>query len=250
MNLTWLPRLSYVAGGEFALVTWRRPSWTLRAGFAGLIELERDASVDGLVDSAWPSHDGKMIWRGSYAGYAAIALDALGKRLCESCELELALQYRHESEHYSGSNAGDAGEDVRSAPYVGDDLILDGALSERFRDWYFAERAYVLWYLPNQSSYSAGLAIDLHARFRHWQLLQPFVSLYGEYRFGHELEGRDYPDAHRLRGLFGFALPSALGDVMVYGFADAGNRYGVRALTNEATLGVGFRLALGSNPGP
>lgn len=231
------------------MLTWRPPSWTLRAGFAGLMEAERDTDVDGWASGPLPSGQGKLLWRGSYGVYGAVALDALGKRLCAGCVLEFALQYRHESEHYTGSNAGDAGEDVRDEPYVGDDLIFDAALSERFGDWYFAERAYVLWYLPNRSSYSAGAAFDLHARFTRWQYLHPFVSLYGEYRFGTELEGRDFPDAHRLRSLFGIALPSVLGDVMFYGFADAGNRYGVRASTNEATLGLGVRLALGSHPG-
>ena len=180
---------------------------------------------------------------------AAQLCEAVGKRMCDACLLEFALQYRHESQHYTGSNAGDAGEDVRNEPYVGDDFIFDGALSERTENWYFAQRASLLWFLPQRSSYSAGAAFDLHARFTRWQLVHPFASLYGEYRFGSELNGRDFPDAHRLRVLFGGALPSALGDIMVYGFADTGHRYGIRGLTNEATLGLGVRLALGSHPG-
>ncbi len=54
------------------------------------------------------------------------------------------------------------------------------------------------------------------------------------------------PDAHRLRALLGPALPSALGDIVVYGFADTGHRYGVRGPTSEATLGFGMRLTLGA----
>jgi hypothetical protein len=250
LNLTWFPRLSYVAGGEFAFFTWRRPRWTLRPGFAGLMEAERDVQVDGLASGPWPAGNGKLLWRGSYAAYAALELDAPGKRICDACALELTLQYRHESEHYTGSNAGgDAGEDVRHTPYVGDDLIVDAALSERSGAWSFVQRAYLLWSLPGRSSYSAGAAFDLHARFRRWQLAHPFASAYGEYRAGTELHGRDFPDAHRLRVLLGVALSSTIGDLMVYGFADAGNRYGVRALTNEATLGLGLRLALGSHAG-
>jgi hypothetical protein len=248
MNLTLFPRAVQTAGGEFALLTWRRPAWTLRPGFAGLIEIESDGETASVNSGPWPSGKGKLLWRGSYAFYAAAALDALGKCICEGCLLEFALQYRHESQHYTGSNAGDAGEDVRDEPYVGDGFIFDAALSERVSDWYFAERAYALWYLPDRSSYSAGAAFDLHARFMLWSLAQPFLSLYGEYRFGTEIGGRDFPDAHRLRGLFGIALPSALGDVMVYGFADTGHRYGIRGLTNESTLGLGVRLALASHP--
>ena len=44
------------------------------------------------------------------------------------------------------------------------------------------------------------------------------------------------------------ALPSALGDVMLYVSGDVGNRKGIRGLTEEATLGFGVRLALGAAP--
>ncbi|HJX66824.1 MAG TPA: hypothetical protein VJ860_23065 [Polyangia bacterium] len=33
---------------------------------------------------------------------------------------------------------------------------------------------------------------------------------------------------------------------MIYGAGDVGNRYGIRGLTEEATLGLGVRLALAS----
>lgn len=46
----------------------------------------------------------------------------------------------------------------------------------------------------------------------------------------------------RVRG----RLPSKLGDVMVYVSADAGNRKGIRGNTEEATIGLGVRLALGA----
>jgi len=49
-----------------------------------------------------------------------------------------------------------------------------------------------------------------------------------------------------LRGLFGVALPSRLGDIMVYGFGDIGNRKGIVILTRERTMGLGVRLALGA----
>lgn len=244
--LAWLvaPHQIRMGGGELAILTWRLPSLTLRPGFAGFVELESDGVVSSNHDS------GKILWRGSYALYGAVALEALGKKVCERCALEVTLQYRHESQHYTGSNAGDPGEDVQNQPYVGNDIILDSALSEQVGEWFFAQRAYGYLFLPNQSSYSAGAGIDLHLRFTRWKLLHPFVSLYGEYLAGTELEGRDFPDAHRLRTLFGVALPSWLGDVMLFGFADSGNRYGIRGLTNEATLGVGARLALGAPPSP
>jgi len=135
-------------------------------------------------------------------------------------------------------------------PYVGDAVILDAALSERAGHWFLAERAYGLWYLPGRSSYRDGAGLDLYTRWTRWSLANPFVSLYGEYRVGTELRGRGFPDAHRLRALLGVALPSAWGDIMAYGFGDVGNRYGIRGLTNEATLGIAVRFALGTPPAP
>ena len=57
-------------------------------------------------------------------------------------------------------------------------------------------------------------------------------------------------DAYRVRALIGVALPSELGDILVYGAGDMGHRYGVRGLSEEATLGVGVRLTVGSSPLP
>lgn len=240
LGWVFMPHEIRTGGAELALLTWRLPSWTLRAGFAGFVELESDGR-NGTASK------GAILWRGTYAGYAAFALDALGKRICPRCALEFTAQYRHESEHYTASNAGDVGENVLGTPYVGNGIIADAALSERAGDWFFAQRSYALWYVPDQSSYAAGAALDIHARYLRFERLQPFLSLYAEHRVGTALHGRNFPDAHRLRALFGAALPSSLGDIWVYGFGDIGNHYGIRALSEEATLGIGVRLTLGNS---
>jgi hypothetical protein len=49
-----------------------------------------------------------------------------------------------------------------------------------------------------------------------------------------------------VRALLGVALPSRLGDTMVYLAGDVGHRYFVRGLKEEATFGVGVRLAVGA----
>lgn len=239
------PRATPAAGGELALVSWRAPAWTLRLGFAGLIEHDSEGETDGVNSGPFPAGEGWMLWRGSYAYAMAFEPEALGRRLCATCAVELALEYRHESEHYTGSNSGDSARDFSDQPYVGDDVILDAALEERLGDLYLVQRAAGMWFLPDRSSYAAGGALDLHARWTGWRAAHPFVSLYGEYRFGDELRGRRFPYAYRLRALAGVALPSALGDVMIFAAGDVGHRYGVQALTEEATLGVGVRLALG-----
>ena len=103
-----------------------------------------------------------------------------------------------------------------------------------------------MWFLPDRSSYSAGVGLDLHVRFVRFERMQPFVSGYAEQLWGDMLQGRQFPDAYRVRALVGIALVSALGEIMIYGAGDVGNRYGIRGLTEEATLGLGVRLALAS----
>lgn len=246
MNLTIVPRDVRTAGAELAMVTLPLTSLTLRTGFAGLLELESDGATTGF--DLFPRAEGNLLWRGSYAYYLAVALDDLGPRLCAGCAVEVAGQLRHESQHYTGSNHGDAGMDVTHEPFVGDAVLVDAALARDTRCWRLAARATATVFLPERSSYAAGPALDLHARWTAHPRLHPFVSLFGEYRVGDDLRGRRFPDAYLVRALAGVALPSDLGDVMLFVAADAGHRKGIRGLTEEATLGVGIRLALGAAP--
>jgi hypothetical protein len=246
MNMGIAPRPLLLGGGEFALASLKSPHFALRLGFGGMIELEIDGRTDRFHSGLSPgSSTGAILWRGAFSNSVAFAPLELGRALCQTCRLEGVLSYRHESQHYTGSNAGGAGIDVSGQPYVGDDLSLDAALSEAAGDWYFAERITLTWYLPERSSYDGSGGLDVHARFRHWRYAHPFCSLYAEYRLGGELLGRIFPDAYRLRALLGVALPSSVGDILFYGSGDVGNRYGIRILTREATLGLGIRLTLG-----
>jgi hypothetical protein len=243
-NLLVLPRDVRSAGAELAMFTWRGAATSVRTGFAGLIELESDGETEAF-GNLFPRASGVMLWRGAYAYYVALSLDRVGERLCAGCVVELSGQYRHESQHYTGSNAGDPGMDVRDEPYVGDDAIVDGALLLVRGDWLLTARAIAFAFLPGRSSYAGGPALDLHARWRGARV-QPFVSAYAEELFGTELEGHRFDNAYLVRALAGVALPSKLGDVMIYMSADAGNRKGIRGNTEEATLGLGVRLALGA----
>lgn len=247
MNLTILPRDVRTAAGEFALATIPLAAVTLRPGFAGLLELESDGATTGF--DIFPRATGRLLWRGSYAYYLAVALDRLGPRLCAGCAVEVAGAFRHESQHYTGSNRGDdLGVDVSAEPYIGDDVLVDLAAARDRGGWRLATRVTAMAYLPERSSYAAGAGLDLHARWTAPRRVQPFASAYGEYLVGDELHGRRFPDAYLLRTLVGVALPSPLGDTMLYLAADVGHRKGIRGLTEEATLGVGIRLALGAAP--
>jgi len=245
MNMIVLPRAAEMAGGDLSLFTLAFNRWSLRSGFAGFVELETDAKTSGTNAGGIPWGKGKILWRGSYAYFAAFSLDSIGRSMCEGCAVEVTLQYRHESQHYTGSNTGAGGEeDATPEPFVGDNLIFDLASLQRTGNWFLAERAIGMWFLPDRSSYSAGAAMDVHARYLRFARVQPFISGYAEHLWGDTLQGREFPNAFRVRALIGISLMSSLGEILIYGAGDVGNRYGIRGLTEEATLGLGIRLAL------
>jgi hypothetical protein len=241
------PRDIRTAGGEFSLVGWRTDGYQLRVGFGGLLELESEGktrSFDNLITHG----SGAFLWRGSYQYQAALSLDSLARRACNRCWIETALTYRHESEHITASNSGGESRDQSDRPIVGDDFEVDAAFASYQGEFFLLGRLQFRFFIPDHSSYGAGTSADLHARFVHFPRLHPFISVYGEFWNGARTEGRQYPNAYLLRALGGVALPSALGDVMLFFSGDVGHRKGLMAYTREATLGLGARLALGPLP--
>jgi len=250
MEMGIFPRPIARVGGDFALFALDHPRYTLRTGFAGMIELEGDGETDGVNSGPLPSTTGTILWRGSYEYFVAFTPDDFGRRLCSRCEIETTLGYRHESQHYTGSNYGGDGIDVSTQPYVGDDVGVDVAVSQRVGKFYLVQRLIAKEFLPERSSYAMGVAGDLHARYLFVRWPQPFTSLYWEFLRGSAIRDREFPNAYRVRNLTGVALPSTLGEILVYLSADVGHRYGVFGLTEEATLGFGIRLSILSGPNP
>lgn len=241
------PRDIRTAGGEFSLAGWQGEGYGLRIGFAGLLELESEgetSSFDNLITQG----SGAFLWRGSYQYQAALSLDALGQRLCETCSLEAALAYRHESEHITASNSGGVSPSYADRAIVGDDLEADVALAMYQGDFLLLARPQFRFFIPERSSYGVGPSLELHGRFVRFPRVHPFLSLYGEYWSGARSAGREYPHAYLLRALTGVAFPSLLGDVMLFASGDVGHRKGLLAYEREATLGLGVRLALGKRP--
>ena len=243
--LQMAPRGVRMAGGELAVAAIPVGAVTLRPGFFGFIELEGNG---GAGFKLWPSQE-IYFWRASFAFPLAVSLDALGAELCAACMLEASLQFRHESEHYTGSNSGGAATDYSDRPIYGDAIGIDAALAARREGFAYIVRPALDVFLPDRSSYRLGPSLDVEVRYVRFRSPQPFVSGYAQYRAGTSLQGIDFPSSYLVRGLLGVALPSALGDVLIFGSADVGHRSGLAAYTREATLGFGVRLALGPWPG-
>lgn len=241
-NWMLLPRGVRTAAGEFALVTIPTADVTVRTGFYGLIELEASREPESFEEAI--AQGGIEFWRGAYGYHVATSFDSWARGLCARCGIEAALLFRHESQHYTGSNSGGEGKDYSDRPLVGDFVQLDAALRWGVEDWLLVGRVQHAVFIPGRSGYSQGPGIDLYASFEPWERLHFFASGYAEYRFGAEVEGRAYPDAYLVRGFLGMALPSSVGDILVYFSGDVGHRKGLAVYTEERTLGFGIRLAL------
>lgn len=238
-----LPRATTTASGEFALLVIPARAFTMRSGFYGLLELESDSQTETVLNGA-PTGDVRF-WRGSYGYYGATSWTSLARRLCDGCALETTLMFRHESEHYTGSNLGDPGIDYSDRPHFGDAMVLDAAIARDLGKWLLSARVQNGFFLPNRSAYTRGPGADLQIRYRAFPKLHLVASGYAEYLFGADTRGYRFPDAYLVRGIGGVALPSDLGDVLVYLSADVGHRKGLAAYSEEATVGFGVRLALG-----
>lgn len=238
------PRGIRTAASELSFVTLPLGDLTIRPGFYGLIELEGNGDAGFRL---WPSQE-IHFWRASYALPIAVSFDSAARALCASCVLEASLQFRHESEHYTGNNGGGDAIDYSDRPIYGDAIGTDLAFATTTRGFFLLGRVGLDVFLPERSSYSVGPSLDVHARYLGFRWIAPFFSGFAQYRAGADTESYGYPSAYLLRGLLGVTFPSSLGDAMFFFSGDVGHRTGLAAYTREATLGFGVRLALGPVP--
>jgi hypothetical protein len=247
---SFLPRDTRAAAGEFALIRVRFDALTLRAGYMGMLELESELPTENLESfylGGLAGH-GAMFWRGHFAFQLALSFDRWARTLCAGCAVEAMLAYHHESEHYTGSNSGGTATGYPARPQVGNSFQPEVAFAARPGQFLLITRLIGSLFVPGQSSYGYGTAFDLHLRYTRFARIHPFVSGYGEVMFGTMIQGHDFPDVYRLRSLLGVALPSALGDLMLFGSGSVGYRTGLNADAREATLGLGVRLAIAGHP--
>lgn len=242
MSMTILPRPVLTAGGEFSILGFRFSGMTWRVGFHGMLELESHEKTKRFAGR--PEGD-ISYWRGIFGYSLALSLDRLARRwLGKGSALEATLTGRHESEHYTGSNDGGEGTDYSDRPHIGDFIMLDLAVRYRIRRVDLIARLQHKFFLPGRSGYSHGPGGDLVVRWRLNRWVHPFGSFFGEHLSGTDhFNGTKFPDAYLVRGLAGAILPSRFGEMYIYLSADVGHRKGLAVYTEEATLGLGIRVA-------
>ena len=225
------------AGGDFAVVSLALREWTFRLGGFGMLELESEGEGKDLVP--FPGGDTRF-WRGLWGYALAVSWDGGARRLLgDRGALEVTVNSRHESEHYTGSNGGGTGTDFGQVPHIGDFIMLDVAARIPIGKLDVIARIQDKLFVRDQRAYSQGPGADLILRWRRWTRVHPFSSTFAEYLFG----TNGFPDAYLVRNLTGVIFPSSHGDLYVFMSADVGHRKGLPVFTEEATLGFGLRFA-------
>jgi hypothetical protein len=241
-----LPRVALGTGGDFAFFGFHFAGLELRAGMFGLIEVEtRDPAPANFMTV--PS--GTYLWRGVLGYSLALSLGALGERLLgPRGQIELAVSFRHESEHFTGSRAG--GPPLYpEVPNIGDFVMPDLAVRKALGPFDLELRAQIKAFLPFTPSYAyaAGPGADVVLRWRALPMLHPFLSLFTERLFGRYVpygDGRrQIPDNTMIRGLLGVVIPGDAADLMLFATASHGNGKGLLAYGEYTTIGWGIRVA-------
>jgi hypothetical protein len=238
-----LPCVALGTGGDFAFLGFHFAGLELRAGMFGLIEVEtREPQPASFMNV--PA--GTYLWRGSLGYSLALSLGEVGERLVgPGGQLEIALSFRHESEHYTGTREGGAPL-YPDVPNIGDFFMPDLAVRKALGPFDLELRAQIKAFLPS-SAYSAGPGADVVLRWRALPLLHPFVSFFVERLFGRYMEwgdgGRQIPDNTLLRGLVGVIVPGEAADLMLYCAMSSGNGKGLLAYGEYREIGWGIRVA-------
>lgn len=238
LGLVAAPHRILTGGGDFSVLQLRDQRLSLRLGVFAMVELESEGKSNGF-DGILPKAD-IHFWRGLYGYSVAASLDDFANRhLGPRGALEVTLNFRHESEHYTGSNEGGEAIDCSDRPHIGNFIMLDMAARLPLGCLDLIGRLQHKFFLPNPGGYSQGPGGDLIVRWRRWDHIHPFSSLFAEYLFGQT----GYPDAYLVRNLTGFVVPSQAGDIYLFMLADVGHRKGLAVFTEERTLGFGVRFA-------
>jgi hypothetical protein len=237
LGLVAAPHRILTGGGDFSVLQLRDQRLSLRLGVFAMMELESEGKSSGF--DGMPMADSNF-WRGLWGYSVAASLDDFASRhFGPRGALEFTLNIRHESEHYSGSNDGGDGIDYSDRPQIGNFVMLDVAARVPLGRLDLIGRLQHKFFVTNAGGYSQGPGGDLIVRWRRWNHIHPFSSLFAEYLFGRKI----YPDAYLVRNLTGFVVPSRAGDIYLFISADVGNRKGLAVFTEERTLGFGVRFA-------
>lgn len=242
------PHVVLSTGGDFAFLGLGFRGLELRLGMFGLIEVQT-AKPSPLNFMNVPG--GPYLWRGLLGYSAALALDSVARNwLGADGALEVALSFRHESEHLTYSSQ-EVDPRYAGIPNIGDFVMPDIALSKGLGDFILEVRVQGKVFLADRA-YTFGPGADLVLIWRAFETVQPFFSAFGEYLIGGvEKSGgeeTEVEDNSLLRGLVGIIVPGRTADLQLALTLALGNDKGLLAYEEEFRFGWALRIGFFKTP--
>lgn len=241
-GLVFGPRVRATAAADFAVMKLHLAGIALRTGFDGFFDLEH--ADTGYRGAPLPGRgNGPMLWRGMYRMSLALSAERVARAWFRTGgAIEIAVSLGHESDHVTGGSFDDA-------PRRGD--IVAGGGGE-FAIYEAALRAPIattvdVWGRVQDRAYFRGAifhapGLEGGLRWRAWPHLWPTFSVFGEgLLVNPNLNGAK--DGWFVAALAGLALHGALGEVMPFVSADAGNDKGLLINRRELRVSIGVRYA-------
>jgi len=240
-----LPRVALTTGADFSVLGFRFGGMELNAGMFGMVEVQ---TATKQPDAFLYVPSGPYLWRGLLGYSVALFLDEHSRRLLgPRGGLEIAISFRHESEHWTGGG-GESGEDYDGVPHIGDFVMPELALRAPIGVIDLEVRVQGKLFLPTYESYSFGPGADLILRWRTMDWIHPFMALFGEYLLGKTVEDgagtREIPDNYLVRGLVGLIFPGKVADLQIYVALAQGHGKGLLASEEYFRFGWGIRIGL------
>ncbi len=247
---------SYSALGlDAAPAGWDLGGIRLRTGIFGLLELCSSEPIERADLAGFLPSAGASLWRGQYGFSLAASLESLARaRLGQDGAIELALSWRHESDHKTADHRDGSEPEFREVPHMGDFLMLDLAARAGLGRVGLEVRLQHKLFLSHEPdnapfsdydrSYAHGPGFDLVLRRPVGRRLRLFSATFGEYLFGATGSSgtRRIPDNYLLRNMTGVAITGERGEIQVYTSIELGHGKGLLAFRKERRLGGGLRV--------
>lgn len=235
-----LPRVVLTTGGDFAWLGLNIAGMEWRAGLFGMFEVQ---TVDGQPGNFLSVPRGPYLWRGLLGYSLAVSFERLAERwFGDQAKLEAAIAFRHESEHYTGSEPM-----FVEVPNIGDFFMPEVAIQRAFGPLELTGRLQAKLFLPDRA-YRIGPGADLILRWRALDWLHPLLAIFGEYLWARTGAEFDPPvrlaDNYLLRGLAGVVFPGVTADLQLVLALSKGHDKGLLAHHDEFRIGWAIRIAM------
>jgi len=235
-------------GIEFALTEFKNKLGIMRLSFMGIIELE---SNENGTPAFFDAEHNVALWRGHYGYGVSQTLDDLSPTLFDKpSQCELYIGWRHESDHFTGSEEGDHEPRFWQTPNIGDWFQFEEALRTPYKNIRNDIRLIQKYYIPVEGNraYNFSLAMDFILEYKPYKKFHPYSSTYVEYLNGNEWEvaGIDagVPDAKYFYQHFGVSIKGKYLRLKLYTLISSGNGKGKLMFEKSGQWGWGISVGI------